>query len=527
MRLVGMSFTGQAEADQPRDFDGIVMEAVTLLKGDGLSKVEAEALREALIQGYRWILVDEYQDIGAEEYALIAAVAGRSLEDPDQRMGLFAVGDDDQNIYAFAGASIEFIRRFEEDYTAKPSYLVENYRSTAAIIAAANRVIAPAANRMKADRDIIVNHARRRAPESGMLARLDPVAQGRVQFLRTGPSLEAQASAAVDELIRLSRLVPDWSWSGAAIIAREWRFLEPVRSYCEAQGIPVQLASETMPPLWRLREVQAFLAFLRIAPGKMLTVNAMQTFIASQPVNRWWILILDAIAALETDWGDKAIPVGEIIELLAEWTRDARQKQRGLLLLTAHRAKGLEFDDVIILDGGWDRTSKGEDRDAPRRLFYVAMTRAKRSLAIVSMQDRHPILLDTAATLLQRSVFADEAAQADCGLRYQVAEPHIVDLSWAGRQTASNPAHQALARIQTGDPINLMEIGGRWLIRNGEGVVIGRMAQSYRPPAGLRFIRGEAAAIIHWRKLDNAEEFHSRLRREAWEVVLPELVFGP
>ena len=58
MRLVGMSFTGQAEADQVRDFDGIVMEAVTLLKGDGLSKVEAEALRETLIQGFRWILVD-------------------------------------------------------------------------------------------------------------------------------------------------------------------------------------------------------------------------------------------------------------------------------------------------------------------------------------------------------------------------------------------------------------------------------------------------------------------------------------
>jgi len=527
MRLVGMSFTGQAEADQPRDFDGIVMEAVTLLKGEGLSKVEAEALRETLIQGFRWILVDEYQDIGAEEYALIAAVAGRSLEDPDQRMGLFAVGDDDQNIYAFAGASIEFIRRFEEDYTAKPSYLVENYRSTAAIIAAANHVIAPAANRMKADRDIIVNHARRRAPEGGVLARLDPVAQGRVQVLRTGRSLEAQASAAVDELIRLSRLVPDWSWSRAAIIAREWRFLEPVRSYCEVQGIPVQLASETMPPLWRLREVQAFLALLRSAPEKMLTIEAMQAFISSKPANRWWILISDVIAALETDWGDKAIPVDETIELLAEWTRDTRQEQRGLLLLTAHRAKGLEFDDVVILDGGWDRTSKGEDRDAPRRLFYVAMTRAKRSLAIVSMQDRHPILLDTAATLLQRSIVADEAKEADCGLRYQVADSHMVNLSWAGRQMTSNPAHQALTRIQTGDPIDLAEIGGRWLIRNGEGVVIGRMAQSYHPPVGLRFIRGEAAAIIHWRKLDNAEEFHSKLRREAWEVVLPELVFGP
>lgn len=527
MRLVGMSFTGQAEADQPRDFDGIVMEAVALLKGDGLSKVEAEALRETLIEGYRWILVDEYQDIGAEEYALIAAVAGRSLEDPDQRMGLFAVGDDDQNIYAFAGASIEYIRRFEEDYAAKPSYLVQNYRSTAAIISAANRVIAQAANRMKADRDIVINHARRRAPEGGMLARLDPVAQGRVQFLRTGPSREAQASAAVDEMVRLSRLVPDWSWSGAAIIAREWRFLEPVRSYCEALGIPVQLASETVPPLWRLREVQAFLAFLRSAPDKMLTIEAMQAFISGEPANRWWNMISDAVVALEADWGDKAIPVGETIELLAEWTRDIRQEQRGLLLLTAHRAKGLEFDDVIILDGGWDRTSKGEDRDAPRRLFYVAMTRARRSLAIVSMQDRHPILLDTAATLLRRSIVADEAAQADCGLHYQAADPHMVDLSWAGRQTAGNPAHQALARIQAGDPVGLAEIGGRWMIQDGEGVVIGRMAQSYRPPAGLRFIRGEAAAIIRWRKLDSAEEFHSRLRREAWDVVLPELVFGP
>lgn len=91
----------------------------------------------------------------------------------------------------------------------------------------------------------------------------------------------------------------------------------------------------------------------------------------------------------------------------------------------------------------------------------------------------------------------------------------MVVLSWAGRQTASNPAHQALTRIRTGDPIDLVEIDGRWLIRNGEGVVIGRIAQSYHPPVGLRFIRGEAAAIIHWRKLDNAEEFHSKLCREA------------
>lgn len=55
------------------------------------------------------------------------------------------------------------------------------------------------------------------------------------------------------------------------------------------------------------------------------------------------------------------------------------------LLLTAHRSKGLEFDHVVILNGGWKALSKGEDGEAPRRLFYVAMTRARRSLSVVTM----------------------------------------------------------------------------------------------------------------------------------------------
>ncbi|MGB0904500.1 MAG: UvrD-helicase domain-containing protein, partial [Mangrovicoccus sp.] len=80
MRLVGASFTGLSE--DARDFDEVVLEAARLLRGEGLSRAEAEAQREALIQGYRWILVDEYQDIGPAEYELIAAVAGRTQEDP-------------------------------------------------------------------------------------------------------------------------------------------------------------------------------------------------------------------------------------------------------------------------------------------------------------------------------------------------------------------------------------------------------------------------------------------------------------
>ena len=82
------------------------------------------------------------------------------LEDEAGKLTLFAVGDDDQNIYAFNGASVEFIRRFEKDYGPKPSYLVGNYRSTGHIIAAANAVIEPAQERMKAGHPIHIDKAR-------------------------------------------------------------------------------------------------------------------------------------------------------------------------------------------------------------------------------------------------------------------------------------------------------------------------------------------------------------------------------
>jgi ATP-dependent DNA helicase RecQ len=523
MRLVGASFAGQVDAGTEPDFDKVVVEATSLLRGDGLSKEEAEALRETLIEGYRWILVDEYQDIGPEEYGLIAAVAGRSIDDQEQRLSLFAVGDDDQNIYAFAGASIEFIRRFEEDYNARPTYLVENYRSTAVIVAAANAVIATATDRMKVGHDIVINRARAKAPQGGDLSELDPVAQGRVQFL--GASFETQATTAVDELVRLSRLLPDWSWSRAAIIAREWRLLEQVQSYCLALDIPVQLAGETIPPFWRLREVKAFLAFIRAETTSMLTTAQMRAFIEGQPKNRWWALLTDAIADLSLELDGQAAPVSELVEMLAEWARDARQEQRGLMLLTAHRAKGLEFDDVIILDGGWDRSSRGEDRDASRRLFYVAMTRARRSLAIMTARASHPIVEAGGKDLLKRKAVPNDQQTADCTQRYQLIEPHMVDLSWAGRQAASSAAHHALSQLQTNDPVALTEQNGRWFICNMEGVIVGRMAQSYQPPDGLRFVSGNARAIVQWRKIDSGEEFQAKLRLEAWEVVLPEFVF--
>ena len=72
-------------------------------------------------------------------------------------------------------------------------------------------------------------------------------------------------------------------------------------------------------------------------------------------------------------------------------SRDNRRRQHGLLLTSAHRAKGLEFDHVAILDGSWHTAGKGEDTDAPRRLYYVAMTRARKTLILARSGNSNPI----------------------------------------------------------------------------------------------------------------------------------------
>ena len=524
MRLVGASFAGMQTADIP-DFQGLLQKATAMLRGDGLGKHEAEALRDTLIKGYRWILVDEYQDIGPDEYALIAAVAGRTLDDPDLRLSLFAVGDDDQNIYAFSGASIRYIRQFEQDYAAKPVFLTENYRSTRHIVDTANAVIAGAAARMKLGHDITVDQARTKADPGGPLAKLDPVSRGRVQILECPAGNDAQAMSALDELIRLSRLDPDWTWSRAAIISRHWRKLMPVRDFAENLGIPVEMANENTPKLWRMREMQAFVKALRKAPTKLFSIKELTDVLNAIPPSRWTDRIGEGLGLLAREVGSRSLPVPDIVEWFAEWARDSWGEQRGLMLLTAHRAKGLEFDDVVILDGGWERPSQSEDQDAPRRLFYVAMTRARRSLSVIS-NDNHEYLPTKAPSVLIRRVTPDLTALPGPRRYYHAAEARMVDLSYAGRLRSGHPSLAAIRQARVGDEVTLAKDGERWELRNAKGHMLGRMSKSFAPPPNTVFEGGEIAAILTRRKEDSGEDFHHMLRREEWEVVLPELVFA-
>ena len=530
MRLAGQSFTGRSERPDDATFRDVMRRAVALLRGEELSPEEADERRERLLAGFRWILVDEYQDVGLEQYELISALAGRTLEDDAGKLTLFAVGDDDQNIYAFNGASVEFIRRFEADYGPKPIYLTVNYRSTAHIVAASNAVIGTCADRMKAGHPIRVDRARERDPSGGEWAALDPVSRGRVQILPAGSTPVGQARAVMAELLRLSKLAQEWDWSRCAVIAREWEYLVPVRAFCEAHDLPVQMANEDIPNFWRLRETRAFVEWLRGRETRIVDGVSLRGWADARPSDPWHDLLRQAVGehALETGGGET--PVDHFIEWLAEWGRDIRRRQRGLLLLTAHRAKGLEFDHVAVLDGGWDRVGRDEDPDAPRRLYYVAMTRARRTLTLARLDGSRSFvaeLADHPATIRREPA---ELPPCPEPVEYRHVRPTLqeVDLGFAGRSRAGDPTHGAIAALSIDDPLDV-RVGkdGRWTLLDRAGRTVGRLAGSFRPPCGSWCGSAKVFAVVGWSREASDPKYHDAMRCDAWEVVMPELVFEP
>ena len=533
MRLAGESFAGLSERPDDETFRDVMRRAVALLKGEELLPEEADERRERLLAGFRWILVDEYQDIGPEQYELISAMAGRTLEDEADKLTLFAVGDDDQNIYAFNRASVEFIRRFEADYGPKPVYLTANYRSTAHIVAAANAVIEPARNRMKAEHPIRVDRAREKDAPGGEWTEFDPVSNGKVQILPAGGDPVHQARAVMAELLRLSGLAPDWDWSRCAVIAREWEYLVPVRALCDAYNVPVQVANEEIPNFWRLRETREFVRWLRRRKPKIVDGAALRGWMEEQPADHpWHDLLRQAIEEhmLETGGGDT--PVDHFIEWLAEWGREIRRRQRGLLLLTAHRAKGLEFDHVAVLDGGWDRVGKDEDSDAPRRLYYVAMTRARQTLTLAGLDGSRSFqteLTGHAATFQQDAVELPPCSEA---VYHRHVRPTLqeVNLGFAGRRRVGDPVHGAIAALSVGDPLKVREPEGEdepWTLLDQAGLTVGRLAKSFKPPSGMRCRSAEVFAVVGWNREASDPQYHDTMKCDAWEVVVPALLFEP
>jgi len=541
MRLVGASFTGRnngSRAERP-DFDEMLVQATRLLKGEiDLPGMEPDELRDRLLAGYRHILVDEYQDIDERQYDLVSAIAGRTLQDQDSKLSILAVGDDDQNIYTFRGTNVEFIRKFADDYKAKPHYLVENYRSSGHIVSAANTVIAQNHDRMKLEHPIQINRARQNDPPGGVWTAADPLAHGRVQVI-TAADLPHQSAAVLSELQRLRGMYSECEWSDFAILGRTAEDLAPVRAFCEHQGIPVvwNADRDKLPSLPRVREIAAYLDVMAEHRSELQRPEALLELLGSASqgdlATRWTALLREMLIEWAEETGNAEQPVQAAMEFLYESLHDQKREPatgKGVFMATVHSAKGMEFPHVFLL-GGWQGGSTRAKQEEERRVYYVGMTRAKENLCLFERQDSEASFtrpLQGPAVLRRQA--APTAGLPEEVMRRRYALLTLADyfLDWAGRKPPAHTAHAKLSKLKTGDPLKL-RAAGEMIEVVADGTQVGLLskagAEAWRPRLDS-IEEARVFAMVRRQASDSdAPEHAAKLQAHAWEIPIAEIAY--
>ena len=542
MILTGTSFYGLAERARGEgiDFDALIHEAIRLLRGEvQLPGLEADELRDRLLAGFRHILVDEYQDIDGDQYELISALAGRTEKDPDCKLSILAVGDDDQNIYTFRGANVEFIRRFQGDYDAQIHYLTWNYRSTANIINAANSLIKHNRDRMKIDYPIVINKERKRDHPGGAWSSLDTVSKGRVQMIEVGNEKE-QISAFAAQLARMMSIKPALGWSDFAVLARTRELLHPMRAMFEKHNIPFAwtFGRETVPPLHHLREIARFMNVLEFRGEEQIKASEAQSILLETVGNRgdnpWWALLMNLIRSYETETSDAALPKFLLLESLHGSLHELRREQpigNGVFLGTIHGAKGTEFLHVFMLDGGWRNETDPKRREEERRIFYVGMTRAQQTLSLFRRRDiQNPYmeLLSGDSIMVRQCPALEDTPEEVMAIRYEPLSLADLYISYAGKFEATHVIHSRLSKIGAGTELSMRRMDDGLGLIDAGGFCIARLSRQ----GALRWTekldkvkKVRVIGMIQREKRFEGVEFRDQCLADRWEVPWVEVVW--
>jgi ATP-dependent DNA helicase RecQ len=542
MRLTGTSFSERAERDQNGEirFDEVLRRAVGLLRGEEeVPGIEPDELRDRLLAGYRYILVDEYQDIDQVQYELISAIAGRGERNGENRLSILAVGDDDQNIYTWRGANVRFLKQFEADYRAKRYRLLENYRSTRNIIEVANRFIAANRDRLKTGDPIRINEQRALYAAGGALEAIDPLSRGRVQRIDAADG-DQEAAVVVAELRRLHGLHSDSPWSQFAVLCRTRDALHPIRAVLEHHGIPHSLVVDRAkaPPLPRIREIWSVLAGLRRQAGTDVTASALaaqvRTDLDQRPGHPWLLLLHELLLAWQDETGNVPQPAGHVVEFLYEALVQRRRESRlgeGVYLGTVHSAKGMEFRQVVMPSEGWGRPREEAEMEEERRVFYVGMTRARELLTFTSVSGtRHPHLgpID-GDEVLSRVAGSLESVPDDVRLRrYELLGPGDLFLDLAGHRPGTDGIHARLAQLDCGAGLSVHQSGEKLSLRDAAGAEVARLSADasglWSPRlAAIECVR--VVAMVRRRRADTGEDYRERMMVDEWEVPVCEVSY--
>jgi ATP-dependent DNA helicase RecQ len=540
LRLTGRSLVtmGRQKENAEIDFSSVIQEAIQLLKGEsdvlGFGSVPP---RYTLVGRISHILVDEYQDIDAEQYELVALLAGKTLEEKDQKMTILAVGDDDQNIYRFRGTNVDFIRKFQEDYKAEIHYLIENYRSTANIVAAANNLIRLNSDRMKTGQSLQVNQARLSLPPGGNWQLNDPITRGRVQRIEVG-SRENQAYALLDEIRRLQRLQIGFDFNGCAVLAREWKGLDPVRALLEQEKIPFSLnwgRANGFPRLTRIRENALLLEELRQARQEVRTADSLLSFVPDDITadTVWHTNLRRLTGEWKEETGEVPMPVSLIEDYFYEALSDqsrSKNLSNGIFLSTVHSIKGLEFDHVFLLGDGWQK-KQGPEMEEERRLYYVGMSRARETLHLFNTAEYpnpHAVELTGDFMSCKKVHPAKKALSTNIHYtQYTFLGMEDLYLDFAGRKNIQHPTRKALQKLQAGDRLRLERRNDHIELINPEGVSVARLSKTARnkwegKAGSIREVR-VVAMVRRYKEDINDKSFSTSCHGDIWEVPVVDL----
>ena len=390
---------------------------------------------------FRYILIDEFQDINRIQYDVI-----RMLAKPEDN--LFVVGDDDQAIYGFRGADSSLMFRFREDYPGAEQILLGmNYRSTANIVRNSLKVIGHNEKRfekdLRAERDngtclhvqevrdpneeaqYILDEIEKRTeagvkPEDiAVLFRIHtdarPVVEAllerRISFQMKehlpnlynhfiAKDIQAYFRMALGErkrqdflqvMNRPKRYIGRDSIAGSAVSFEEMR-----KFYCDKEWMMNRIDQfewdvkmlRKMAPYAAIQYIRKRIGYDDFLKDYALThnVNKADLFEVLSEIEE----AAKPYASLEEWFGH----VQEYTEALRLKERQRSLKQDGVRLMTIHAAKGLEFDTVFLIEANegripYKKAKTEQETEEERRLFYVAMTRAKEVLKICYVKTKN------------------------------------------------------------------------------------------------------------------------------------------
>ena len=397
---------------------------------------------------FRYLLVDEFQDIDDLQYQLIQAWSQNGTS-------LFVIGDPDQSIYGFRGADPQCFLRLKQDHPQIEQHtLTDNYRSTPQILAAASRVLTPVGG-------ALVAHG-----EEGMPVRLlrcnSPLQEGIAIAKEIG-----QALGGIDMLT--AKKQGEYSLNDIAVLYRTHQQAELISHCLDEEGIPYRISGQgdflTSPA------VQSILSFFRLLdnPGDPLRLacclrqaqlpeSDIHTVLALAPAKDFSALARaiskrQDLSPETLDWAKRVKSYGAKrhktapARLLESYARDALltgaegvddllgmallyptldpllldvlggrdgdlwrcggrlYRSEAVTLMTLHAAKGLEYP-IVLLSGVRDgllplqHPGLEADLEEERRLFYVGMTRAGKELILFGGDPESRFLADIPKELL-------------------------------------------------------------------------------------------------------------------------------